>query len=92
MSLYVLDLITQNLGMGFEDLLLFGTILSAVVLGIKDVRIALVGATILLAGEFIIFYENGMNYFKPLIMFFIALVMLAVSLLIGYSKSQRWVV
>lgn len=92
MSLYILDFITKNLGMGFEDLILFGTIISSIVLGIKDMRIALVCAAILLAGEFIIFYENGMNYFKPLIMFFIALVMLAISLLIGYSKSQRWVV
>ena len=86
------DIIFQNLHMGFEDLLLLGTILGSVILGVKDIRIGIASAFILTGGEFIMFYLNGLDYIKALLVFFMSLVVLSLSLWVGYSKSQRWIV
>ena len=88
----VVEFITSNLGMGLEDLILFGTALSCIIPAIKDVRIGVMAALIMFTGEFVMFYELGMNYIKALILVFVSVVILALSLLIGYQKSTRWVI
>ena len=88
----VLDLITGNLGMNLEDIILFGIVMSSLVFGIKDIRLSLVAAIIMFAGAFMLFYEQSMNYTKALIAMFVTVVLLALSILISYSKSQRWLI
>ncbi|WP_456477601.1 hypothetical protein [Geoglobus ahangari] len=88
----VAGLITQNLNIALEDLILLCTVLGSFVFSVKDFRIGIIALVILTAGETIMFYNAGVDYVKSLLVFFGSLVALALSLYVSYDRSRRWIV
>jgi len=86
------DFIFKSLGVGMEDTILIVTLLGSLVMFAKDLRIGLMFLFIMTGAEFMLFYSFSMDYVKALIIFLSTLVLLALSLLIGYGKSTRWIV
>lgn len=88
----VAGIVTQNLGIALEDLILLFTVLGSFIFFAKDLRIGLIALTILTAGETIMFYNAGVDYVKAIVVFFASIVLLSLSLYISYDKSRRWIV
>jgi hypothetical protein len=84
----LIDLIVDNLGIGFENLVLVLTILGSLILFAKDLRL---GATVMFmffAIEFIIFYNTGLETLGVLIALLVSLVVLTLSLYLTHSKAS----
>jgi hypothetical protein len=69
-----------NVGISFEWIMLIITVLGAMIFFAKDFKIGMMILLVTTGGLFIWFYEAGLNYALPLIVFFMALVILALSL------------
>lgn len=87
------DIITNlysGLGVSVIDIIIILTGLGALILSIVELRIAIMCAILLYMSEFIMFYEMGYSdFYKPLMVMLLAIVMLIISLLVGHSKSTR---
>ena len=88
----VIAVICQNLGVKYEDLVLFMSILGSLILFAKDFRIGFIFITIISAGLSIMFYELKMDYIKSLIVMLTGIVLLALSLYISYYRQTRWII
>lgn len=83
----IFDLIAGNLGLSFENLILVLTILGSLIFFAKDLRLGAIVLFMLLASEFIIFYELGMESFTVLMAFMCNIVILTLSLYITHNKT-----
>lgn len=88
----VIETITQNLGIAYEDLVLLMTLLGSLIIFAKDFRIGFIFISTVTAGLTIIFYELGMSYVKSLIVMLTSFVLMSLSLYISYAKESRWIV
>jgi len=83
----------SGLGLSLVDIILLITAGGALITAVEDVRIGIMCATMLFLSEFIIFYELGYDdYYKPLIVMMLCVVLLIISLMISYPKNNRLIV
>lgn len=83
----------SGLGLSLVDVLVIMTALGSLLLAVAELRVALMCAILLFLSEFIIFYEVGMaDYYKPLMVMMLTMVILIISLMIGHSKTSRLVI
>jgi hypothetical protein len=77
-----------NLGVGFEWLLILLGTLGALIFAAKDFKLMLIVLMTTMAGLFIWFYEINYNYVLPLTLFFMAFVLLCLSLF-AVSRTSK---
>lgn len=75
-----ITLITRNLGFNYETIVLVIMLLGCSVFYAKDFKIGVIMTMVMSGGMFMYFYEWGFNYVPALTIFFISLVVLALSL------------
>lgn len=76
----LIDAAIANVGLSFEWTILIIMILGALIFFAKDFKIGMIILLATSAGVFIWFYEKNLNYALPLTVFFMSLVILALSL------------
>jgi len=81
-----IQLIVENLGVSFENVLLIVGLIGGMIFYAKDFKLGVVIQLIMAGGLFMWFYEAGYNYAPSLIVFFITLTLLALSI---YSSSRQ---
>lgn len=83
-----IELLLDNVGMSFEWVIMLILILGSMIFAAKDFKISLITLIVSMAGLFVWFYEKGYNYSMPLVVFFMGIVVLALSLYAVSSSSQ----
>lgn len=78
----------SNLGMSFADLLLFGLILVTLIFWAQDIRYGLLIQFVLFAFYIVWLDSISADVTKTLIVFFVLLVLMAISLLISFAKDR----
>lgn len=81
-----------NLGMSFENIILLIVFSIGLVFYAKDFKIGLIWQAFTAMLLFIWFYDQGMNYAPSIVVFFMTLVILAISLYAVEKASSRGVV
>ena len=76
----IIDTTIANVGMSGEWIALIITILGALIFFAKDFKLGMIVLLTTSAGLFIWFYEQQWNYVLPLVIFFMSLVIMALSL------------
>lgn len=74
------DLVIENIGVGFEWLMILILCLGTIVFAAKDFKLFIITLFVISAGLFVWFYEEALDYRLPLAIFFISLVILTLSL------------
>jgi hypothetical protein len=82
----LIDTLVANLGVSFPDLIVLLTVLGSVIFFAKDLRLGAVLLFSLLAIEFILFTELGINSFSALIALMVSIVLLSLSLYITRAR------
>ena len=85
-----IDPLVNNLHIGIENLLLLFTALGCIIIGAKDLRIAIMVAIILFMAEFIVFYQLALNWQFAALAFLMTIVFLSLALLITYKKQSTF--
>ena len=89
----IVDTMVHNLGLqGLDQLVIIITVLSMLIFFAKDVRLGIVMLFFFSIIEFVLFYGAGYNTSYFLIMVFASVVLMAISLLISYSKETGGIV
>ena len=81
-----INLIAENLGVAFELIITLITNLGLLVFFTRDFKIGMVLMFILNGGLFMWFYAAGYNYLAPVVLFFMALIIMALTL---YPVSKK---
>lgn len=84
-----LDIVVANLNVSFETLMLVLFGLGGLIFYAKDVKLGLVLHMLIYGGLFMWFYTAGYEWAYPLILFFIFMVLLALSLYAVHKASQN---
>lgn len=82
-------LVANNIGMSFENVITLITCLGCLVFFAKDFKLGIMLLFIMNGGLFIWFYEAGYNFVPPLVIFFLALVIMALSLYAVNKLTDR---
>lgn len=88
----LLNTLTGNLGMGFEEIVLLITFLGSLLFLARDFRIGLIVLLVLFAAEYIVFSLTGWKNFTALIATVITLVAITLTIYISHSKKRGMVV
>lgn len=72
--------LVENVGMGFENIILFVIIIAGLIFYARDYRIGVILHFVATGLLFIWFYEQNLNYVPSMISFFIFLILLSFSL------------
>lgn len=80
--------ISNNLGMGTENIILFVIMLMTLIGYAKDVKLGLILGMIFTGVLFMIFYACSWDYTNSLILFFIHFAILALTILTQGSQSR----
>ena len=83
-----IDPLVNNLHIGIENLLLLMTALGCIIIGAKDLRIAIMVSIVLFMSEFIVFYQLGLQWEFAALAFLMTIVFLSLALLITYKKQS----
>lgn len=75
-----LELIVENIGMQFENVVLLIITLGSIIFAAKDFKLALVILMATTGGLFIWFYESGYTYVYAEIVFLMSIVLLTLTL------------
>ncbi|RLI71288.1 hypothetical protein DRO97_10010 [Archaeoglobales archaeon] len=86
------NMIFSNLKITMEDYILLIIALGTMIFAMKNVTMGLGAGTILYAATLILFYEAGLMYIKAFIAFMVALILLIMTLFIGYQKETKFYV
>jgi len=81
--------IINNLGMGFENIILLCVIIGGFIIYAKDFKLGLIMHMIATGLLFMWFYQQGYNYVPSLISFFLFLITLSLSLYAVSKSVQR---
>ncbi len=93
MSMFeILTELTSNLGVTNEVFILIVTVLSSIIFMAKEFRLGLLLLFFMTSIEFMIFYALGFNTMYHIIMILASFVILTISLLISYKKTQSVIV
>lgn len=76
----MIDLVIENIGASFEWVVILILCLGTVIFAAKDFKLFIITLLGISAGLFVWFYEKSLDYRLPLAIFFIALVILTLSL------------
>ena len=77
--------IAENVGMGFENIILLIIFSGLIIYAARDFKIMLLMGLALSSGIFMWFYQAGYNYVPPLVIMFLFIVFLSFSL---YASSK----
>jgi len=84
----VITIYESGLGVGIVDLICIMVAFFCIIFAIADYRIALYIATLFYTAYFIILYEGSdANFYKPLMLLLLAIVILILSLLVTPNKN-----
>lgn len=72
--------LVDNVGMGYEWIILLIAILAALIIAAKHFQISMIVLMVSMGAVFVWFYERGFNWTLPLVVFFMSLIVLALSL------------
>jgi len=75
-----IETITSNLGMSFENIALLVIVIGCIIFFARDFRVGVIVSMMLSALLFILCYNAGLRWEPSLIVFFIDLIVLALSL------------
>jgi len=84
--------LTNNLGVTNEVFILIVTVLSCVIFMAKELRLGLLLLFFITSVEFMILYALGLNTTYHIITILASFVILTISLLISYKKTQGMIV
>jgi len=84
-----IDLVAGNLGFAFETIMSFLVLFVGIIAYAKDFKVGVITHLTLFAGLFVWFYQAGLNYKIPIIMFFIMVVILSLSLSFVIKSSPQ---
>lgn len=84
-----LELLFDNIGIGFENTILLLVLIAGIILYAKDFKIGLILQMLASGLLFVWFYEAGYNYTPALIVFLITFVILALTLIMVHKSTER---
>lgn len=80
------DMIPEGIGMGFEKVVLLLLFVGSLVLMASDFKVGLVGLLVVFSVDFVLMYENDLNYVPALVASLAVLVLMSFSL---WASSKR---
>lgn len=84
----LVNFIAESVGFALPDLIILFTALGALIFAAKDLKVGLVAAFIMFAGEFIIFSSLSMQTNKILLALLLSFIFMTVSLYTSPYKQQ----
>lgn len=83
-----IELIIDNIGMALEWIISLIFILGSFIFMAKDFKLGMIVLFTTMGGVFVWFYQAGLEYKVPLVVFFISLIILALTLYPVNATSQ----
>ena len=83
--------IAENVNFSYELMIMIVTLLACLIFIAAELRLGIVMMFLLSGVELIIFNSLGMNIAMPILLLFTSIVLMALSLFVGYSKVRPFI-